>query len=204
MSRRALALTFGLILVAGAAAWALFAALPGPRAAEDSSARPAVQAVPESTGRKIKATLLYVGDDGMRLTGVEREIPFGEGTVQQARRLIEAELDQPAAPLASALPSGTKLRAIYMTERGVAFVDLSREAASANAGTIGELLGVYQIVDTLTMNLPAISAVQILVDGREVDTLAGHVDLRRPLRKDERWLVTAASGSPASPPSPGQ
>ena len=35
-----------------------------------------------------------------------------------------------------------------------------------------------------TLNLPAISSVQLLVDGRELDTLAGHVDLRRPLMKN--------------------
>ncbi|HPW21762.1 MAG TPA: GerMN domain-containing protein, partial [Vicinamibacterales bacterium] len=48
-------------------------------------------------------------------------------------------------------------------------------------GSQHELLTVYAIVDTLTANLPAITSVQILVDGREVDSLAGHVDLRRPL-----------------------
>ena len=31
-------------------------------------------------------------------------------------------------------------------------------------------------------------AVQILVDGREVDTLAGHVDLRRPLPAGASWI----------------
>jgi hypothetical protein len=32
--------------------------------------------------------------------------------------------------------------------------------------------------------LPSIQRVQILIDGREADTLAGHVDLRRPLTPD--------------------
>ena len=32
-------------------------------------------------------------------------------------------------------------------------------------------------------NLPAITAVQLLVDGKELDTLAGHVDLRRPFTR---------------------
>ena len=33
------------------------------------------------------------------------------------------------------------------------------------------------------------TAVQILVDGREVDTLAGHVDLRRPLERNMKWVT---------------
>ncbi len=44
-------------------------------------------------------------------------------------------------------------------------------------GSIDEILTVYTIVNALTDNLPAITAVQILIDGHEVDTLAGHVDL---------------------------
>ncbi len=44
-------------------------------------------------------------------------------------------------------------------------------------GSLEELFTVYAIVNALTVNLPAIIGVQILVDGHEVDTLAGS---RRP------------------------
>jgi hypothetical protein len=44
------------------------------------------------------------------------------------------------------------------------------------------------------VNLPAITRVQILIDGKEVDTLAGHVDLRNPLRQEleetQSWVCT--------------
>ncbi len=42
----------------------------------------------------------------------------------------------------------------------------------------------------MTVNLPAITRVQILIDGKEVDTLAGHVDLRHPLQKNLKWVKT--------------
>jgi hypothetical protein len=50
------------------------------------------------------------------------------------------------------------------------------------------LFTIYAIVNALTVNLPAITRVQILVDGKEVDTLAGHVDLRHPLQKNLKWV----------------
>ena len=66
---------------------------------------------------------------------------------------------------------------------------MSREARAAHpGGTVNELLTVYTIVNALTANLPAVTAVQLLVDGKEVDTLAGHVDLRRPLAKNLAWV----------------
>jgi len=121
----------------------------------------------------------------MRLTSVERDVPFAEGA-EQAREIVAAQIAPVAEPLVSAVPAGTKLRALFLTERGDAFVDLSREAVTAHSGgTLNELLTVYTIVNALTVNLPAVRSVQILVDGKEVQTLAGHVDLRQPLAKNQ-------------------
>ena len=46
------------------------------------------------------------------------------------------------------------------------------------------VLTVYAIVNAVTANLPSVQRVQILVDGKEVDTIAGHIDVRRPLARD--------------------
>jgi hypothetical protein len=71
------------------------------------------------------------------------------------------------------------------------FVDLDATVRTKHrGGSMQELLTVYSIVNTVIVNLPMVSAVQILIDGREADTLAGHVDLRRPLRKNESLIIT--------------
>jgi Sporulation and spore germination len=159
-----------------------------------SRATPRAAAAPSPTapappGRKIKARLFYVADDGMRLTGVERDIAYGEGATEQAREIVAAQIAPVVEPLVSAVPAGTALRAVFLTEGGDAYVDLSREVMSAHpGGTLNELLTIYTIVNALTVNLPAVTAVQVLVDGKEVDTLAGHVDLRQPLAKNLSWV----------------
>jgi len=149
--------------------------------------KPAVTraAAPAATdlSRTIKARLFYVSDDGTRLTSVEREVPYAEGP-EQAREIINAQIAL-GEPLVSAVPSGTALRAVYLTERGDAYVDLSRQAVTGHlGGTVNELLTVYTIVNALTVNLPAVHSVQILIDGKEVESLAGHIDLRQPLAKN--------------------
>src|SRR5205085_914653 len=78
----------------------------------------------------------------------------------------------------------------------------SKEAAQGTSGSHDELLSVYSIVNSLTVNFPAIKRVQILVDDRPADTLAGHVDLSRPLPADMTLLVASAL-VPASP-APGE
>ena len=149
----------------------------------------AAPAVPTPPGRRIKARLFYVAEDGTRLTSVERDVAYGDSADEQAREIIAAQITPVVEPLVSAIPPGTTLRAVFITKSGDAYVDLSREARAAHpGGTVDELLTIYTIVNALTVNLPAVTAVQVLVDGKEVDTLSGHVDLRHPLAKNLTWV----------------
>jgi len=158
------------------------------RATPRASAAPSPTA-PAPPGRKIKARLFYVADDGMRLTSVERDIAYGEGAVEQAREIVAAQIAPVVEPLVSAVSPGTTLRAVFLTQSGEAYVDLSRELMTAHpGGTLNELLTIYTIVSALTVNLPAVTSVQVLVDGKEVETLAGHIDLRQPLAKNLTWI----------------
>jgi len=146
---------------------------------------PAASAATAAPGRKIKARLYYVSTDGTKLTGVDREVSYAEGAAAQAQEIVSAQLTAVPAPLVSAIPPATTLRALYLNEKGAAFVDLSKDVSTAHpGGSQNELLTIYSIVDALTANLPAITSVQLLVDGKEVDTLAGHIDLRKPLQKN--------------------
>lgn len=189
MSRRvAAAAAIAAIAIAGG--WFLFVGLPrwyADRAPADS---PAPAAAPAAE-RKITATLYFISEDGMSLVGVQREVPLGETVEEQARRILEAQLGRAPQPLSSAVPESTTLRSLFLSDKGHAFVDLSGDARTRHTGgALDELFTIYAIVNALTINLPAIARVQILVDGKEVDTLAGHVDLRHPLQKNLKWVKT--------------
>ena len=170
--------------------WLAPATVEVPKADAEASA--------ETAGR-IRASLFYVAEDGLHLTAVDADVPYGASPADQARALVEAQLQPAPAPLAQAVAEGTKVRQIFVTEDGTAFVNLSKEAVTNHrGGSLDELFAVYAIVNAVTVNLPAIKGVQILIDGQEVDTLAGHVDLRHPLTKNLRW-ATAAEADPQQP-----
>ena len=199
MTRRTIART-ALIVFAALVAWVLFVGLPRLYTARKAATAAAVTAPAPQPGaspvRKITATLYYVGEDGMNLIPVQREVPFAATTAEQARAIVEAQLAA-APPLVSAIPAGTTLRDVFITERGDAFVDLSGDVSSRHSGgSLDEIFTVYTVVDALTVNLPAVKRVQILVDGREVDTLAGHVDLRHPLAKSLDWMAQPPAAQP--------
>ena len=151
-------------------------------------------ALPDATAavdaRKIRARLFYIDEQGTALKGVEQEVLYAESTAEQARRIIEAQIAPPPAPHVSAIPAGTKLRTVFFTKAGEIYVDLSAELQTNHpGGTTNETLTVYALVSALTSNLPAVTGVQILIEGKEVDTLAGHLDLRRPFEQDLKWVT---------------
>ena len=190
MTSRRILLLGALVVIAAGFAWLLFVRLPAwyKRSAGPTTATATPAALP-TPGRKIKAHLFYVADDGTRLTDLERDVAFGEGTAEQARQIVEAQIAPTVEPLVSAVPPGTKLRTLFVTQRGEAFVDFSGELVTRHSGgSTDEVLTVYTIVDALTANLPAVTSVQVLVDGKQIETLAGHVDLSRPLAKNLSWV----------------
>ena len=169
-------------LAAVALVWLLFVGLPPLRSNRRPQRRP-----PRRTARRgaqhqgaavLRRRRWHVADG----RGAGR--PFGENTVEQAKAIVGAQIAPAAEPLVSAIPTGTTLRALFITRGGEAYVDLSGELVTGHpGGSTNELLTIRTLVDALTANLPAITAVQLLVDGKELDTLAGHVDLRRPFAR---------------------
>lgn len=185
MSGRRIVLLIVGIVAGVALAWAAMRGLERlirPRPAPP----PVATAQPAAATAHITATMFYVSDDGLMLVPVKREVPLADGVNAQGREIVESELEAPPAPYVSPVPKGTTLRAFYVTERGDAFVDLSPELSRAHpGGTSAELLTVYAIVNAVATNLPAVQRVQILVDGKSVETIAGHVDVRRPLQRND-------------------
>lgn len=187
------------VLVAGGvavlllAAWGLTRVLERVMQRTDESAPERAGGTPpaEAPVRHITATLFYGSDDGMHLVPVQRELPYGEGAAEQGRQILLAQLTiAPEPPLVQVIPPGSTLRSFYVSGRGDAFVDLGPEIVKAHpGGSTAELLTVYAIVHAVLANLPALTSVQILVDGREVDTLAGHVDLRRPMQRNDAMVL---------------
>ena len=87
------------------------------------------------------------------------------------------------------VPIGTKVLGLRV-ENGVAYADFSRELASRRQGSYEEMMLVYAIVNTLT-EFPEVQRVQILVEGKKVVSLSGHMDVEAPLERNLTLLRDA-------------
>lgn len=123
-----------------------------------------------------QVALFFINSAGNRmyLQPVLKTITPGADKYQAA---LDALLQGPPADsgLISVFPEGSRVRSVSVQD-GLATVDLNEQTTRINVGSEGELLTIASIVNTLT-KLPAVYQVRILVEGQEMESLAGHVDL---------------------------
>jgi spore germination protein GerM len=150
--------------------------------------------------RTISVKLYFESPDLSGLLPEDRSLPFSLDLSNQLRTVVEELVKGSQTGLVSPLPDSTKVLDVFVTAAGVAFVSLSKEVAAAGReGSMEELLTVYSIVNSITANFPAVKRVQLLLDDRPVTTLAGHVDVSRPLPPDMTFVAQALATPPPSP-----
>lgn len=135
------------------------------------------------TGEETVA-LYFIEETGTEayLVPERRTIPrTGEPHLAAVKELIKGPKTEGLQPVFS---PRTKVRGLKI-EDGLAVIDLSREAGKTSRGAWGEALAVSAVVNTLT-KFPEVEEVRILIEGKEVETLSGHMDLTGPLRRNEQ------------------
>lgn len=105
---------------------------------------------------------------------------------EKHRQALEALFEGPPADsdLIGVFPKGTTLLGLDI-KGGLAVVNLNHRAAELNVGARGEELAVASIVNTLT-KFPDVYRVKILIEGKEVESLAGHLDLTGEFRYSDQ------------------
>ena len=134
---------------------------------------------PPVSGSSEPVTLYVAYDDAgvMRPKPVRIRLPAGrqERAAEILRTLLTLYLDK-SSP--HSLGAGSEIRDVYLIDPGLAVIDLNAAFADNHrSGVLVEELTVVSLVETLSANIPGITQVKILVEGKECDTLAGHADL---------------------------
>ena len=140
--------------------------------------------------RKVKVFYPSSRRDGL-LEPEEREIHSSNQPALEAKQIVAELISGSNSEHLPALPPETKLRELFVTPQGLAVVDITKEASHTHPGGLTqELASIYAVVNSLTQNVESIGQVQILIEGAEAETLAGHIDLTRPFREDLSMMAT--------------
>ncbi|MGH9470463.1 MAG: GerMN domain-containing protein [Terriglobia bacterium] len=137
------------------------------------------QALQSEAGAQRMAVALYFPDyDTGTLDQEGRQIALAANYEDRIRQVVLALIQGSEHGHARPLPSTAALRAVFLAADGTAYLDFSSDITrDFPVGIESETLAIYSVVDSLAANIPAVERVKFLIQGQEVDTLAGHADL---------------------------
>jgi spore germination protein GerM len=165
-----------LIALAGGL-WFLTRTPKGPETTEPRR----VESVPEGTRN---VTLFFADANEPVVRAEMRELAVGRRMDEQVRQVIDALIAGPGDDRSiSAIPAGTQLLSVMVdADSGTVYLDFSSELVAAHpGGSAAEYCTVASIVRTVGENFPEVQSVQLLVDGAQVESIAGHVRADQPL-----------------------
>ena len=130
---------------------------------------------------KIGIKVYYPDDNGMKLVAETRTVETTQDGKYKAT--LESLLSGTKAKgMVNIIPKKAKLKSVKV-KNGIATVDFSEDLVKNFAGgSTGEEMLAGSIVNTLT-EFPEVKSVQIIIEGKEVDSLAGHLDTSKPLKR---------------------
>ena len=147
---------------------------------ESTSAAPPAQALAPPPSGPAQQMTLYLAcdeDSSLRSVSISSALPSDAG--ERGRLALHAWIERcliAGAP--HPLGAGADVHQVYLLDPSSAVVNLNTAFADSHrSGIEVEQLSIFAMVLTLKAQLPTITRVRFLVDGKGRETLAGHVDL---------------------------
>lgn len=136
-------------------------------------------AAPMVGGKQEHIQLLVAYDEDQALRWRPADIFLPADRNLRARETLRAVLAQYLqTPSPHPLGKGSDIKDVYFISNDTMVVDTTTQFADGHpSGILLEELTLASLIETLTANVPGITKVKFLVDGKERETLAGHADL---------------------------
>ncbi len=133
---------------------------------------------------------LYFSDLNERfLIPEERYVTRRNSSSDMVKELVEALIEGPHTDLVETFPKETALRGISVKD-GVATIDFGRNLIDLHpGGSASEIMTIYSLTNTVTINMPSIKGVRILIEGTGVETIKGHIDTTTPFSMNRELIV---------------
>jgi spore germination protein GerM len=141
----------------------------------------ALQNTPADAEDLFTLRIFYPVDNRLQL--IEKRLPRRSKQAAVAEAVIEGYLKGPENGKISPIPQNVKLLGLFRDPKQVLYIDLSDEARRNFQGdALAEYLFLKGLYESLIANLTDIQDVKILVEGKEIETLGGHIYLKYPLK----------------------
>ena len=138
-----------------------------------------------------QVAIIWFSDQQERfLVGEKRYIFKEDDAAAQAKEVIKALLDGSKNGNVNTFPAGVSLRDVKIDGTGIAYVNFTKSLAKLHPGSSStEMASINSLTNSLTENVPQIKKVKILVEGKEINSIKGHISTSRPFLPDPGILA---------------
>jgi hypothetical protein len=134
---------------------------------------------------------MYFSDQHERFLKSEKRFVVKENDpALQAKEIVKALLAGSKNDLVNTFPKGVTVKDVKIEDDGIASVNFSKNLIKSHEGSsASEMATVYSLTNSITQNIPAIKKVKILVEGKEVPSIKGHISTRKAFAPDLELIV---------------
>ena len=134
---------------------------------------------------------IYFSDPQERFLMPEKRYVIKENdAAAQTKEIVKALLEGSKAGLVNTFPTGVVLIDVKVGDAGIAFVNFSKNLIKKyQGGSTAEMATIYSLTNSITQNIPSIKKVKILVEGKELSSIKGHISTQKAFSPDLELII---------------
>jgi hypothetical protein len=137
--------------------------------------------------------VIYFSDPQERFLMPEKRYVFiDKDAAQQTREITKALLDGSKAGLVNTFPTGVGVKDVKVDDEGTAFINFNRNLIKLHpGGSTAEMATIYSLTNSVTENVSGVKKVKILIDGKELPSIKGHISLKKAFVPNQDLFVSS-------------
>ena len=151
---------------------------------ENFGSKPKGEAVPESQKQAEDSSFVrvYFPSEGRLIMEERRVKRLGSVTIS-AEEIVKEFLKGPSNRGKSDVPPDAKILGLYFGTDGILYVDFSDEfRRNFHGDALSEFLLLKGLYESIISNVAGVDDVKILVEGKEMESIGGHLFILYPLK----------------------
>ena len=143
--------------------------------------------------RQKHLVVIYFSDPQERFLMPEKRYVYIENdSAQQAREITKALLEGSKAGLINTFPTGASIKDVKVNDEGTAFINFNKNLTKLHpGGASAEMATIYSLTNSVTENVSGIKKVKILIDGKELPSIKGHISTKKAFAPNPELFVPA-------------
>jgi hypothetical protein len=124
--------------------------------------------------------VIYFSDQQERFLVPEKRYVYIENdSASQVREITKALVDGSKTKLVNTFPTGVGVKDVRVDDEGIASINFNKNLIKLHpGGSTAEMATIYSLTNSVTENVPNVKKVKILVDGKELPSIKGHISTR--------------------------